>query len=293
VALITVAVPGSIAESAMQSRHHIHRINSFAKKRAPPNVLAQSCKPLKTAQLMMRREFEVDLPSVLRPRITTPISSQSLRNSTKRSKFRNPLLAIELDLIAAIQENDSKHKPTSSRKRQILFDAIEEIASISSDCQRPLLAALHQFRRPHAAHPNLFRTTLTQQASLTAEILAREERNGKLSRRISKLRAQIGVVDADTTHVRSEIEVMKTRVLNDNTYMVHSRELFLQVQDLNKQFSQIFVRETYHGEPEQLKRLNEEKAQMMKILDTKKSEFEIVRQLTRKLKFMESAAERK
>jgi small-conductance mechanosensitive channel len=195
-------------------------------------------------------------------------------------------------LIAAIEANDGKHKVASSHKKQILLDALEEVASVSPECRGPLMSVLRQFRPSEEAPRRIFRTSLTSDASLKSEIIDCADRKAQLSERVARLRAEINTVEAKTAQFRADVDVMKEKVLNENQHLLHSRELFIQMRDLNKQFGDLFVHPPEREEPEFRKRLLEEKEELIRTVATKKNELDILKQLTRKVAFMDANPER-
>jgi hypothetical protein len=233
----------------------------------------------------MRTALLLDLPSVRQ--LSLPNSSIQSARSPRGRSFRNPILQIELNLTRAIVECDSRHKVTSSKKRILLCQAIEDLANLSATFHEPLLTAVAKLT-PHGDEKRiLFKTAVRCDIITTAKDLSDvKEAHREINRKVAQQRAELEKIESATKEMEDEIEEMKRKLYNESDLFSRSRFLKTRIASLNAEFEAMFNPETVE-QSDSVQELLVEREKNQKLLEKKRAEWEVVQQITKRVRFDE------
>lgn len=220
-------------------------------------------------------------------RTSRPIKTQS-ENTAKVEKFKNPLLGIEVNLRKKIHEVEAKYHQTSYHKRNVLLDALDDIAHIGMGFKRQLTSVVEQWRPPQHQDREVFETAALKDL-MRAQRECREASNAKLQHqtRCEELREQIEDIQFATKKLQTKTAKMKGKLNDQSDHFAMARRLDKSLTELQAQFDSLFDPPKPSPIPDELRNLMMENDRLKKDVDRQRYELEICNQITRHMQFAE------
>jgi hypothetical protein len=225
------------------------------------------------------------------PTLQLPLASPRLPSrtlgSSRNIRFRNPFLRVEVELVKAIASHDSRHNPTSTRKRRLLCDALRDLSDIPSPFRRHILSVATDLTPMQDERRVLFRTSVgCDILRQTGDLSAAADSTRSIESQVTNLRDELARIEAETSRLHDEAVEMRRRVAEDSERFARARAARDRLARINEDFEAMFVRKT-ESPPAEIAAMLCNRDENRRLLERKKSELEVVRQITRRMKFYE------
>jgi hypothetical protein len=162
-------------------------------------------------------------------------------NTPRAESFKNPLLGIEVNLLKQIQAVNSKHFETSFFKRNVLLDALDDIASTGLGFEDQLQEVVTKWRPPTATAPSAPESYPLSDL-IRAHRVCREaiDEQALKHKRNQQIREEISKTEAITMHFYSDVEAMKKRLSQESDHFALPRKLNRALAELETDFVAMF-----------------------------------------------------
>ncbi|OHT13571.1 hypothetical protein TRFO_03327 [Tritrichomonas foetus] len=225
-------------------------------------------------------------PPIHTPRFSARFRTQAV-NAPAASAFKNPFFGLELNYLKQISDIESIHKPTSSRKKKVLLNVLEDIANIDYGFKNQVLYALNILKPPEKENDDLFEMTSARDiVNLRKEISEANENKKEAEDRVNKLKKRLERKEKKNQEMLDEIERMKGQLKDQNDRFAYFRKIKSEMKSLQAEYDKIFVPED-EGDDERLKKLLQENNELRKNILKLRYELDIATQVTSRLQFRE------
>jgi hypothetical protein len=163
------------------------------------------------------------------------------QNTPRAESFKNPLLGIEVNLLKQLQEVNARYFETSYHKRNVLLDALEDLASTGLGFQQQLRDLVRAWRPENCSNPTLFEATALKDL-MHAQRVCRDAVGDKSAqeKRCQELTEEIRNTEAITMKYYNDIEQMKKRLHNESDHFALGRKLNRELGNLERDFMKMF-----------------------------------------------------
>lgn len=242
---------------------------------------------------LSRSQTEKARPSASVSRINSPrkvkIKTKG-KNTPGAETFKNPLLGIEVNLIQKMQEVDEQYHDTSYRKRNVLLDAIEDIANSKTGFRKQLLDALRIWRPPESNN-NLFKTPALLDLMRTQKQLRNvASDHEKADNKIRYLKQEIQMTELEVDEYQQKIELLKEKLKNKSDHFALARQLNNSLVNLQDSFNGIFTTQKAKPNSGEFDDLLKENRQLRKDRERMLYELNICKQITKRMEISEAAS---
>lgn len=208
-------------------------------------------------------------------------------NFEQAVNYKNQLLGIERLLGVRLKENEDFYRNSDDRKREILIDALEDIADTNLGFSDQLQQVIATWRKPY--NPNMEQeliesehqrsTAIESLCQLKSEAGSREAENHRLEDEIARCQDEIRALE-------SAIDEYKTHLSMDSDLFSRERGTSDALQRLQADFDQMFekVHEVdIQDDTDELIQMKKDNAILRKELSRKQYEVEITAQINKRL----------
>ena len=208
-------------------------------------------------------------------------------NFEQAASYRNQLLGIERLMARRLKDNEEFYRNSDERKRDILLDALEDVADANLGFEDQIRRVISTWRKPytrdleielmesehakHIATENL-QTLRTDEATKQAEI--------------AELESEIADYETEISALEDAIREQRSRLFMASDLFARERVTSQQIRRLQFNFDDMFAkaRETeVLDDTDELIQMKKDNAFLRKELARKQYEVEIAAQITKKL----------
>lgn len=210
------------------------------------------------------------------------------KNTPRVESFKNPLLGIEVNLRKQLQEIEEKYHAASYHKRNILLDALEDIAESNQGFKSTILAQVRVYRPPPVIRPENDRTfnltNLIRSQNDFREVLADHSHSEIV---VSDLEMQIKETNKQTEEYERKIQKLGTKLKNESDHFAINRKLNREMAILQHNFNDIFSYADAPIEHPEIEKLIQDNIALKKNYAKLTNELKICEGITRKMKMFE------
>ena len=201
-------------------------------------------------------------------------------------EFKNPLLGIEVNLRKRLEEIEGLYKDTSVQKRDILLDALEDVAATGLGFRKQIEGIVRYWRPPQPTREevDMFHVTTVKcvlRAQRDCEGAA--ERRDQKRARCEEMKAQLDEVEAANRALEDEIIELEHKIRNESDHFAVARKVDRGIRELRQSFAEMFMRKMPRDEDQEMVDLAAENAQLKKDIARQRCELEICQKITEKL----------
>lgn len=240
-----------------------------------------------------RIQIEKIRPSMATPRKNTSRNIQVKtkgKNTPRAETFKNPLLGIEVNLMQKLQEVDEQYHDTSYKKRNVLLDAIEDIANTKTGFRKQLLDVLKVWRPPDT-DKNLFKTPALMDLMRTQKQLRNvASDHEKADNKIRHLKQEIQMTELEIDEYQQKISLLREKLKNKSDHFSLARHLNNSLVNLQDSFNNIFVMPKSKPSNDEFSNLLSENRQLRKDRERMLYELNICKQITKRMEVAEAAS---
>ena len=231
----------------------------------------------------------------IHPPIHTPRTSVRFKiqasNAPQVSSFKNPFFGLELNFLKQIHDIESIHKPTSSRKKKVIFDILEDIANVDYGFKRHILYALNNLKPKEKDPDDIFALTNAKELNhLKKDLFEIQNRNKDQQKTVNKLKKIIEEKENRNRKMLDEIELMKDLLKNQNDFFSKSRKISAQLTNLQNEFNSMFHHRNGEEEETKIQKILKQNFKMKNEFIKLKYELDITRKITDALQVKETIA---
>lgn len=242
---------------------------------------------------LSRIQVEKVKPSIATSRINTPrklnIKTKG-KNTPSAETFKNPLLGIEVNLMQKLQEVDEQYHDASYKKRNVLLDAIEDIANSKTGFRKQFLDVLKIWKPPETGD-NLFKTpALLDLMKTQKELRNVASDHEKADNRIRYLKQEIQMTELEIDEYQQKIELLKEKLKDKSDHFALARQLNNSLISLQDSFNNIFVPQKTKQSNDEFSDLLNENRQLRKDRERMLYELNICKQITKRMEVAEAAS---
>lgn len=241
---------------------------------------------------LSRIQIEKVKPSITTSRINSPrkVKVKTKGKNTPRAEtFKNPLLGIEVNLIQKLQEVDEQYHDTSYKKRNVLLDAIEDIANSKTGFKKQLLDVLKIWKPPNT-NTSLFKTPALMDLMRTQKQLRNvASDHEKADNKIRYLKQEIQMAELEIDEYQQKIELLKEKLKNKSDHFALARQLNNSLVNLQESFNNIFIPQKIKQSNGEFDDLLKENRQLRKDRERMLYELNICKQITKRMEITEAA----
>lgn len=229
-------------------------------------------------------------PPIHMPRSSARFKTQGA-NTPHVGAFKNPFVGIEINLFKEIQDIESIHKPTSSRKKTVLLNALEDIANLDYGFQNQVFYALSQLRPKDDdddKDKNIFKITagkdLQNIKAECSELLQTKEKSGKC---IADLQSKLKMIEEEKQQRLADITFMKEKLRFQNSRFSNFVNTKNEIEILQQAYDKIFETYDFDNEDPKITDLIRENDRLRTNLMKLRTEWDITMQITKRLRLQE------
>lgn len=219
---------------------------------------------------------------------TIRVTRASKPNATPAEQFKNPILGIEVNLIKQLQEVENEYHGASYKKKQILLDALEQVAQTNLGFKKQIMTAVNAWRKP------VTDTTVDSDVTAITDLLraqndfkAVKEKYQNSQSKIQQLKQEIENTRAETDKIIEETKKMKEKLFQESDHFAKARKLNEELAELQKTFENMFKPKTEQTVSSEIAELQRENEALKKELVKKRFELELSTQISKRLRFIE------
>ena len=209
------------------------------------------------------------------------------RNFEQATSYRNQILGIERFMTQRLEENKEIYNKLPELKREILIDALEDVAEVNLGFHDQIQRVIRTLRKTYDGelerevkeYENESMQVSADLRDSKIEISEREAQN-------QDLEAQIQAVTKEIEDLENEIEQQKSYLYQESDLFARERDASSAIKKLQLDFEQMFEK-AKKKEPSRdsdaIIEIENENRMLKKELDRKRYEVEIAAQITKRL----------
>ena len=210
---------------------------------------------------------------------------------TPIEKFKNPILGIEINLMREIQEISSNFHSTSYKKRNLLLNALEDLANSGTGFQDQILYASYKWNPSQQA---LNRSSdEAAEVNAVAELMKKQvefrqvaQKHSEETLAVESLQKQIDTANEEISKYREGTKHFQSRLQNDSDHFASVRKLRDELISLQEDFEKIFSKEEKHEKNDEIAALEQENEELRQEIAKMKFELDITTQINRRITFL-------
>ncbi|EAY06820.1 hypothetical protein TVAG_313950 [Trichomonas vaginalis G3] len=222
---------------------------------------------------------------------TIRVTRSSRKSTTPIDQFKNPILGIEVNLIKQLQQVENEYHGSSYKKRQILLDALEQIAQTNLGFKKQIMTAVKAWRKPvddTSADNDV--TAITDLLRAQNEFKTVKEKYQNSKSKIQQLKDEIESTKAETDRIIEETQKMKQKLFLESDHFAKARKLTEELTQLQTTFDNMFKPKEEVQLTGNLADLSRENENLKKELVKMRFELELSSQISKRLRFIEERA---
>ncbi|OHT09895.1 hypothetical protein TRFO_04444 [Tritrichomonas foetus] len=225
-------------------------------------------------------------------RVNTPRKIKTQGKNTPRAEtFKNPLLGIEVNLRQKLNEVNEQYHDTSYRKRNILMDALEDIANSKTGFNKQILDVLSVWKPPPSDHETYRTTALADLMRQQKELRKVASNHQQVDDNIRKMKQDIQMAYIEAEEYKEKIEDLKVVLMKQSDHFALARKLTSSLKELQESFNEIFTPPKEREDTEEVKNLLLESAQLRKDRTRMLYELNIAKQISKRLELNELSSD--
>ena len=223
---------------------------------------------------------------MLTPRRVVSARKARAKPGAVADEFKNPLLGIEVSLRKRLEEIAGLYKDTSVQKRDVLLDALEDVAATGLGFRKQIEGIVRYWRPPQPSREevDMFHVTTVKcvlRAQRDCEGAA-EKRDQKRAR-CEEMKGQLDDVEAANKALEDEISELEHRIRNESDHFAVARKVDREMRELRQSFAAMFMKRVPREEDQEIVDLAAENAQLKRDIARQRIELEICQKITEKL----------
>jgi predicted transcriptional regulator len=215
------------------------------------------------------------------------------QNTPRAESFRNPLLGIEVNLLKRLADVTSQYHSTSYHVRNVLLNAIEDVARTGIGFERVLLRVVEQWKPIDPSEDGIFQTdALTELFRMQRSCREVADHRQNQSAKVQNLWDQIHETEAMTQQYLKDITEMKNRLNTGSDLFALPRKLNRTLGELQQSFVDIFNPPRNIPSSDEIQALEAENIELRRQKLQQEIELTICQHITRRLEFTNDEVEK-